>query len=41
MDLVISVVCLLALAVAAPLWGVDSTDGVDSPEWERRRTWGN
>ena len=30
---------LLALGLAALRWGVDSTDGPDSPEWERRRTW--
>jgi hypothetical protein len=30
---------LLALDLAAWRWGVDSTDGPDSPEWERRRDW--
>ena len=39
MDLIIVVVCLLALAIAAPRWGFDSSDGLDSPEWERRRDW--
>jgi hypothetical protein len=39
MDLVIFVVALLARALAAPRWGVDSTDGIDSPEWQRRRDW--
>ncbi len=33
------VVGLLALELAAWHWGVDSTDGPDSPEWERRRDW--
>ncbi len=27
----------VALACTALRWGVDSTDRVDSPEWERRR----
>jgi hypothetical protein len=39
MDLVIFAVCLLALAIASLLWGADSTDSLDSPEWERRRGW--
>jgi hypothetical protein len=30
---------LVILALAAWRWGVDSTDGIDSAEWERRRTW--
>ena len=36
------IILLSALAVfdvAALLWGVNSTDDVDSPEWERRRNW--
>jgi len=36
------IILLSALAVfdvAALLWGINSTDGVDSPEWERRRNW--
>ena len=36
------VILLIALAVfdiAALLWGFNSTDGKDSPEWERRRVW--
>jgi hypothetical protein len=31
---------LIILDVAACEWGFDSTDGIDSPEWERRRSWG-
>jgi hypothetical protein len=27
------------LAVSALLWGVDSREGLNSPEWERRRDW--
>ena len=30
---------LLLLGYAAVRWGVDSTDNVDSPEWNRRRNW--
>ena len=30
---------LLCVAVGAPLAGFDTTDGVDSREWERRRAW--
>ena len=33
------VLFLIVLACTAPLFGADSTDGIDSPEWERRRTW--
>ncbi len=31
---------LLVLDLAAIRWGADSTDPIDSPEWERRRQWG-
>ncbi len=27
------------LDVAAHFWGVDSRDGLNSPEWERRQLW--
>jgi hypothetical protein len=30
---------LVFFNIATWLWGFDSTDGVDSPEWERRRNW--
>ena len=39
MELIIAVLALTLLALAANRWGVDSTDGVDSPEWARRRNW--
>ena len=39
MILMIALVLLIALGLAALRWGVDTTDGPDSPEWERRRTW--
>lgn len=33
------VIALLLLAIAAPVWGADSRDGLDSAEFERRRSW--
>lgn len=32
-------VMLIVLDIAAARWGVSSLDGLDSPEWERRRNW--
>lgn len=29
----------VVLAGVSLRWGFDSTDSIDSPEWERRRTW--
>lgn len=37
MEILIILVLLIALAIAAQHWGIDSTDGSESPEWERRR----
>ncbi len=37
--LVILVSMLVAFDVAAFLWGFNSRDSVDSPEWERRQHW--
>jgi hypothetical protein len=34
--IVILLVLLVAFDVIAFLWGSDSRDGVDSPEWKRR-----
>ncbi len=39
MDVIIIVIALIALALAALRWGVNSTDGIYSPEWERRQLW--
>ena len=39
MALVILLVLLVVFEISALRWGADSTDGVDSPEWERRRHW--
>jgi hypothetical protein len=39
MEFVIILVLLSLLAVCAQRWGIDSTDGVASPEWQRRRQW--
>lgn len=30
---------LIILNIAAWKWGVDSTDGINSPELERRQSW--
>ena len=39
MDITIILVALIALALAAVRLGVDSTDGINSPERERRQRW--
>ncbi len=39
MDIIIIMTLYIALALAALHWGVDSTDGINSPEWERRQRW--
>jgi len=39
MDVIIILIALTALALAALRWGVDSTDGINSPEWEHRQRW--
>ena len=39
MDIIIILIALIALALAALRWGVNSTDGISSPEWERRQRW--
>lgn len=39
MDVIIILIALVALALAALRWEVDSTDGIHSTEWERRQRW--
>lgn len=39
MDAVILLTFLVALAIAAPIWGYDSRDGFASPEHARRQAW--
>jgi hypothetical protein len=39
MDVIIILIALIALALAALCWGVNSTDGINSTEWERRQRW--
>ncbi len=39
MDIVIILIVLIALSQAALLWGFNGTDGINSPEWERRQSW--
>ncbi len=39
MDVIIILIALIALALAVLHWGVNSTDSINSPEWERRQRW--
>jgi hypothetical protein len=39
MDAVILIVFFVALAIAAPIWGYDSTDGLDRDEYSRQTRW--
>jgi hypothetical protein len=39
MELLLVTLAVLCVGVLAQRWGVDSTDGYDSPEWARRRLW--
>ena len=39
MDIIIILIAQIALALAALRWGVNSTDGISSTEWERRQRW--
>lgn len=37
--LLVFIMLVIALDIAALRWGFDSTEKIDSPEWERRATW--
>jgi hypothetical protein len=39
MDVIIILIAYIAFALAALRWGVESTDGISSSEWERRQRW--
>jgi hypothetical protein len=39
MDIIIILIAQIALALAALHWGVNSTDGINSTEWQRRQRW--
>ena len=39
MDIIIIMIAQIALALAALRWGVNSSDGINSPEWKRRQLW--
>jgi hypothetical protein len=39
MDVIIILIAFIALALAALRWGVNSTDGINSSEWEHRQGW--
>jgi hypothetical protein len=32
-------IALLALGITACRWGANSSDGINSPEWQRRQDW--
>jgi hypothetical protein len=37
--LLILILILVAFGIASIRWGVDSTYGINSPEWVRRQNW--
>lgn len=39
MDIIVILTAPIALALASLWWGVDSTDGISSTEWELRKCW--
>jgi hypothetical protein len=39
MEALLVLLAFVTMAVLAYRWGVDSTDAIDSAEWERRRRW--
>jgi hypothetical protein len=39
MDVIMILIAQIALALAALHWGVNSSDGINSLEWERRQRW--
>lgn len=41
MEILVLLVLLLALGIAALRWGANSTDGLNSPEWKRRKERGS
>lgn len=38
--LLVILLALIVLDIAAKLWGVNSTEDFNSPEWSRRKNWG-
>ncbi len=39
MDIILILIAFMALALATLHWGVNSTDDINSPEWERSQRW--
>ena len=37
--ILIIILVLVVLGIASIRWGVDSSDGIKSPEWVRRQNW--
>jgi hypothetical protein len=38
--LLVILLAFIVLDFAATHWGINSTEDVNSPEWERRKNWG-
>jgi len=38
--LLVILLALIVLDIAARLWGANSTEDFNSPEWSRRKNWG-
>ncbi len=38
--MIILLVAFIAFDLASLRWGVDSTESIDSREWDRRQNWG-
>jgi hypothetical protein len=39
MEIVLLLMIIVFFEIAAVLWGADSNDGINSPEWIRRQLW--
>jgi hypothetical protein len=39
MDFLLILLLPIVFGLLALRWGADSSDGIDSPEWERRQRW--
>lgn len=40
MEIILLLVVVIVLDIVALRWGFNSTDSINSPEWERRKCWG-
>jgi hypothetical protein len=39
MEMIIFIILLMVVDLIAIRWGFNSSDNIDSPEWERRQRW--